>query len=369
MRLATERYIEYAYRAGAGAGADTLERIRSGDISWATRRAAPLSGQETRTGVEAAGYGKSRALGFLAAERLVALAGEPALFEYYRLLPAVADWRAAFAAAFGVAPADFYADFEAYRADSLALSAPHRFDDRNGSALVFVGDVPDAMRADVKAELDRVHRLYTERFATIPAEFSIFVGTDARQYLPIFGHEPNAGFCSVYIGDIMFIETTDCQPFNYFKRHYFTSVLDILAPWGSLPDVPEGRDRRGPYWLRLAAERYTEHAYRAIAGADTLERIRSDEISRAMRTAAPLSGLETYADAEAAGYWKSRALGFLAAERLVALAGEPALFEYYRLLPAVADWRAAFAAAFGVAPADFYADFEAYRAKIAPAPG
>ncbi len=102
---------------------------------------------------------------------------------------------------------------------------------------------------------------------------------------------------------------------------------------------------------------------------DTLERIRSGEIARARRATAPLPSLETYADVEAAGYRESRALGFLAAERLVALAGEPALFAYYEALPGAASWREAFEAAFGLTPAAFYADFEAYRARVAPHEG
>ena len=52
---------------------------------------------------------------------------------------------------------DFYDAFEAYRADSIALRAPHLTDDRDGTALMFLGDVPDALREEIDAELDRVH--------------------------------------------------------------------------------------------------------------------------------------------------------------------------------------------------------------------
>ena len=113
-------------------------------------------------------------------------------------------------------------------------------------------------------------------------------------------------------------------------------------------------------------EDYTEYAYRAVAGAGTLEQTRNEQIPRASRTAALLSSLQTHDDADAAGYWASRALGFLAAERLVALAGEPALFAYYAALPDASGWREAFEAAFGLTPEAFYADFEAYRARVAP---
>ena len=111
---------------------------------------------------------------------------------------------------------------------------------------------------------------------------------------------------------------------------------------------------------------YTRYAYRAAAEEATLEQAMNEHISLAGRTAAPLSSLQTHADADAAGSRTARALGFLAAERLVALAGEPALFAYYAALPDAVGWREAFERAFGLSVEAFYADFEAYRARVAP---
>ncbi len=294
---------------------------------------------------------------------------------YWQAVPFAEPWRwkEAFADTFGIAVDAFYDEFEAYRAESLALIVPpHRFDDRDGPALVFLGDVPDDIRGRIEADIDRVHRFYTERFETLPAEFSIFVGTDAEsvaeQYRLMRGSEPDESFCSIGGGGAVFVVavTTCDQPLTQFERPYFSSVLERLAPWGSLPDVPEGHDPRGPEWLVLGINDYTHHAYRAATGVDTLERIRSGEIVRARRATASLPSLETNAGMGAAGYRESRSLGFLAAERLVALAGEPALFAYYGALPGTASWREAFEAAFGLTPAAFYADFEAYRTRVAP---
>ena len=58
------------------------------------------------------------------------------------------------------------------------------------------------------------------------------------------------------------------------------------------------------------------------------------------------------------------ALSFLAADWLAQRAGEPALFEYYRLLPASDSWQDAFEGAFGMAIDDFYAAFAEYRAGL-----
>ena len=46
----------------------------------------------------------------------------------------------------------------------------------------------------------------------------------------------------------------------------------------------------------------------------------------------------------------------------MARAGEPAIFEYYRLLPSSDDWQEAFEGAFGITIDDFYAAFAEYRA-------
>ena len=166
------------------------------------------------------------------------------------------------------------------------------------------------------------------------------------------------------VWDVVIVKATVCdQTTDMFERHYFSRVRDRLAPW---PEVPYGHDRRGPFWLVRGTADYTEYAYRAVAGADTLEQTRSWQIQRASRTAALLESLQTSADADAAGYWEASALAFLAAGRLAERAGEPALFEYYAALPDAADWREAFETAFGIAPDAFYADFEAYRASIVP---
>ncbi len=56
----------------------------------------------------------------------------------------------------------------------------------------------------------------------------------------------------------------------------------------------------------------------------------------------------------------------LAAERLVELADEAALFEFYRQLDGDSGWQSAFAEVFGVTVDEFYAAFEPYRIEVAP---
>lgn len=62
-------------------------------------------------------------LGFLAADWLAQRAGAEALLGYYRRLPSGEGWQQAFEGAFGLTVDDFYAAFEAYRAELVTPEA------------------------------------------------------------------------------------------------------------------------------------------------------------------------------------------------------------------------------------------------------
>ena len=62
-------------------------------------------------------------LGFLAADWLAQRSGAEALPGYYRRLPSAEGWQEAFAASFGIVVDDFYAAFEAYRAELVTPEA------------------------------------------------------------------------------------------------------------------------------------------------------------------------------------------------------------------------------------------------------
>ena len=121
-----------------------------------------------------------------------------------------------------------------------------------------------------------------------------------------------------------------------------------------------------PGWLLQAIRGYAEQAFDATRGGSILEEIRTEQASLAASVTAALASLESVGDASAAGYQGARALAFLAGVRLAERAGETALFEYYRQLPASESWREAFAAAFGTSAADFHEAFEAYRDDAEP---
>ena len=360
-------YAKATYRAAAGIKA--YEDARNSHIFRAGGTARTLSSVAALSDAEAAGSRETNALGFLAAERLVALAGEPALFAYYEALPDASGWREAFETAFGLTPAAFYAEFDAYSAEA-APPLPHLADDREEPVLAFAGDVSAGTQAAVRAEFRQLRAFYAARFGLDGLDFTIYAGADAESaaavHILVFGSEIPDGFCTGGLGAAAII-VLDCEEHRGWRHEmnsrYIHRVLTQLAPWGSLPEAAEGHDRRGPRWLLLAAERYAEIAYGAATGREPLDRSR--QIAFARRSARPLEDMETYAG-DAVWPSAASALVLLAAERLVALAGEPALFAYHGALPGAASWREAFEAAFGLTPAAFYADFEEYRAETAP---
>ena len=107
---------------------------------------------------------------------------------------------------------------------------------------------------------------------------------------------------------------------------------------------------------------YTEAAYRAAHGGEPFADVRERHAADTARVSAPLRDAAYYSGSAWARHLWRRAPSFLAAEWLAQRAGEPALFEYYRLLPSSDSWQAAFEEAFGIAIDDFYAAFAEYRA-------
>ncbi len=79
---------------------------------------------------------------------------------------------------------------------------------------------------------------------------------------------------------------------------------------------------------------------------------------------ASLQDVSTPEGAGAAGRWPSSALAYLALEWLADHAGDPAIFDYYRRLPDAGSRDEAFEGAFGLTLAEFYEEFEAFRATL-----
>ena len=288
-------------------------------------------------------------------------AGEPAIFEYYRVLPDSESWEEAFEAVFGITIEDFYEAFAEYRAE-VAPRFPHLADTSDEPALAFEGDIPAETREAVRAEFDALRTFYQERFGAGTADYTVYLAADgeplADVHQRVFNSEPPEGFCDRWTYRRVAVIALSCHSDpSYGLAPYHFRAINLQVTY---------EFRWGPRWLSEGGQAYVEYAYQVARGYAEPDAIRSMVTSRAMATASPLNTLDTDAAFDEVGHAEARALGFLAMERLVERVGESAIFEYYRLRAGLKTWEAAFEAAFGLTVDDFYEEFEAYRAEVAP---
>ena len=362
----TQRYIEYAYQRAAGRGeAQDAWNLHLTRTTYNTRS---LSSMEAYEGFRV-NYWQSMGVGFIALDLLADLAGEASLFDYYRRLPGARSWKEAFEGAFGMTVDDFYEAFETHVA-RIAPPFPHLADGRVEPLLVFVGDVPADTRAAVRAEFDAVQRIFSRQLRAGTADYTLYVGANRAvlvdTYVRAIGRQPPEQLCDRTPTGGVGIINLDCRataPYTLEWSH-FIALREQLAPSGSLPARPEGFDVRGPWWLKYGLDEYVRHTYRVAQGHDDIETSRHRQSARASHTTRLLSSTST-SDGFNVNHWQSRALGFLAVELLAELAGEAALFDYYRRLPDSESWEEAFEGAFGIAVDDFYEAFEEHRAGVA----
>ena len=363
----TQRYMEYAYRVATGR--DEARDAWNLHLTRATYNTRSLSSMVTSDGFRV-NYWQSMAVGFLALDLLAERAGDAALLEYYRRLPDAESWEDAFEGAFRMDVEDFYEAFETHVA-RIAPTFPHIADSRIAPVLVFVGDVPSDTRAAVRTEFDAVQQLFRRQFGAGTADYTLYIGAHRTAlvdtYVNALGVQPPERLCDRAPTGGVAIINLDCRataPYTLEWSH-FIALREQLAPSQSLPTMPEGFERRGPYWLRYGADQFVRHAYRVARGHEDADTSRNRESSRASQTARLLSSTST-SDGFNVNHSQSRALGFLALELLAERAGDPALFDYYRRLPGSESWEEAFEGAFGMAVDDFYEVFEAHRARVAP---
>ena len=310
-------------------------------------------------------------LGLLAVDWLVEQSSERSVVSFFEALPRSGRWQDAFEGAFGIAVDDFYHEFDGYLA-RIAPPLPHLTDTSDEPVLEFLGDPPAETRVAVRAEFEAVRNYFALELEAGTADYTLYVGTDQESlvdtYVRVSGTQPPSRVCSwlPYSGSAIINPDCHAAPHRLNEVH-FIAVRELLAPWLSLPPVPDGFDRRGPLWLRYGAELYISAVYRAARGYEELQTSWDRRSSRARQTARLLESMSTW---EGIGtnndFSRGTALGSLAIEWLADRAGDPAIFEYYRLLPDSESWEEAFEAAFGIAVDDFYEQFEAYRAEVAP---
>ncbi len=349
MTRGTERYVEIRYRGWGSTW--VYEPFRRGLIGSAREVGLPLRSFHMRGDEDTVPGSAIDGVSFLAVEWLAARVGDPAIFDYYRLLRSVDTWQQAFAAAFSITAEDFYTEFEEYRAE-VAPPLPHISDDSAGPAIVFVGDVPDDTQAAIRADIEKVRAFVMERFDAELGHFTLYIGPDTD---------------SILVADPAFDPSAICTRPGPYRAAIaldlcgFSELHDIYPILAMVPanDVP-------PQWLAYGAVEYATTAYRSAAkdvDVDShLEWLRG-LVSRSTRS---LESRETPQGVAAAGYSATRALGYFAVERLVRRAGEAALFDFFEQMPTHENWEQLFRTTFQISVRVFYEAFEDYRTRIRP---
>ena len=347
--IGTEMYIDVIYQPVTGSvGYDSARRFQ---VNASTRAAFPLSGLETVGQNPGDRPTEVRALSFLAVERLAALAGEPAIFEYYRLLQLEETWQEAFAEAFGATVDEFYADFEAYRKEVASLLS-HVTDEGTRPVIEFVGQVPPEAREAIRSDFERVGEFVSRRFDTEPREFTLYVGPDLealRAEVPVSFLGLGSWYgCSGFVeNDVAIVSLAQpCGPSTRQDIYYIRALFPRHFP--------------APRWMALGAEEYATAAYHAEAKGLDIAEHRASQIEWARRSFDELRDRE---EALSRG-GITRALTYLAVEWLVERSSEPALFDFFEQWSPFEDWKPLFRATFGIAVEDFYEEFEAYRAEL-----
>ena len=283
-----QKYVEYAYRAAADH--DRADDSRNKEIFFAVRTKRPLGSMETRAGLYEE-YSSAKGLGFLALEWLAERAGNPALFEYYRLLPDSASWEEAFEGAFGLTIDEFYEAFEGRR-DEVAPPWPHLTDGVERPLLRFVGDVPAATQSELRDRLNDIQALMSERFGAPVPDYTVFVATSAKAladvYLRATGRSARASGCNTTLGGTVTILSLGCYRTGAHGLDwtYFANVRDRLSAGASLPPASSGVGRLGPAWLTGGIWYYVLDAYALSAGLSGAEGRRQQRITSAARVGA-----------------------------------------------------------------------------------
>ena len=197
------------------------------------------------------------ALGFLAIESLVERAGEAAILDYFRLLPASA--RLARGLRGGVRPQRSGTSTRPSRppAPRVAPLLPHLADDLDEPVFVFLGDVAAEVREELRDSLEASRELFAAQFGSEASDFTVYVGSDvdavAAEYLAIRGRE-NPDLCGDHDHNVIF-QVTSCKERSLVLAHEYVHVLQHQLAAGAA---------WGPAWLSEGVAVYGEALHRAV---------------------------------------------------------------------------------------------------------
>ena len=210
--------------------------------------------------------------------------------------------------------------------------------------VIFGRAIPKADREALEREVDRVFYYYGRT-----------LGIGVPQVRFRLGDERHG--CGGYLGRTIFL-SAGCL--HGIAHDYVHALQEEMAVRNGRPLPWESE----PVWLVEGSAEYWASQYRVSQYATSHEdHIQHSVIPSVQRIPVPLSRLRTYATllVRDRGY----DLPQLAVDWLVNRAGADALLAYYNY-PSRSGWTSRFRLAFGLSVSEFYEEFEAYRAEVAP---
>ncbi len=227
----------------------------------------------------------------------------------------------------------------------LKVSAAKDWWQLTGPPVVIFGRViPRADREALEREVYRVFYYYGQT-----------LGIGVPQVRFRLGDERHG--CGGYLGRTIFLSAGCLHGIAHDYVHALQEEMAVRngrrLPWES-----------EPVWLVEGSAEYWASQYRVSQYAASHEdHIQHSVIPSVQRIPVPLSRLRTYATllVRDRGY----DLPQLAVDWLVNRAGADALLAYYNY-PSRSGWTSRFRLAFGLSVSEFYEEFEAYRAEVAP---
>lgn len=210
----------------------------------------------------------------------------------------------------------------------------------------------------VYSDEDHFVAAYTGEFAISPAE--------ARRQLA----DGQLAFASPGGHVWLYLPNYDTATADERRHVLFHEYVHTLQEW--LAEVRFQSEERGersfvPRWLIEGCAEYLAVGAGAKRGFVDADRQRANTVLRAKKSAgAPLSAFETAGEAGfLGGSGDAYTLGWLACESLATAHGPGSVTRgFWVSLASKRDWQQAFVATFGLTPATFYADFEAFRATL-----
>ena len=356
-------YVLDAYQTASGEQGYAHERFLDGQYRQARQVAFTLEYFEIAENRLGWVNNSEDALGYLAVERLAKRAGDPAVFDYLRLMRDADDWHGAFDAAFGISVDAFYEQFAAYRAEAFP-PFPHLTDDESGPVLAVLEGVPADTAAAIRSEFANVRGFFTDRLKAEAPEFTLYLAPDSAAALEAVRGWHDARTCDPWpLWGLAIVNLQSCGDSPALAYGYAGGILREAVDEQPIPasGVLHGT---APDWFDEGAVAWADTLYGEAAGTLVPDAFRELALTVAVFNPAALRDVSTPDGARAAGDWATKALGFLAVEWLADHAGEPSVFDYYRRLPDAESRDEAFEGAFGLAFKAFYDRFEAYRATL-----